>query len=427
MMAEPGPDNFNTELPPLYEESNRAHSQQLNFIAPKINGDLGMNMGQNINGNPTLPPISVQGIPSTRSHSQTPPKMDDLVAAEALTRLTSTPPPINNISTPMSNLSIEERTQSQHPLIAKVNQVSQHPIVRDAFKYYENSKRNYPHFNYAAGIVERAALPVVNKIEVNLNNRHRQRLANKTIKKKKKRKVTRNDKNETKKRLQFCLHILKLANEQINNQVNFFQNKITEREIKLEQKKQQEANEKLVSQNEMEQNSSSDQLNTRDAQEAKSEIVTTVKKIVHLISNFKTSNLNSEPRNTESCNELRSTIRDIILKLPSQIQQTTINNNASAQQTNEKIIVFAKESLDMISRLTNVFNEQLEKAESWIGADETESQATSRVQSRVQSRSQSPKLLEFSKDKNYVLLPPPYMGPSNSSEIDLNGDNKFQN
>lgn len=420
-------DKFTTELPPLYDESNRAYNEQQNFVAPKINGDLSINRGQNINGAPILPPISVKDTPLTRSHSPSPPRNDDLVAAEALTRLTATPPPINNISTPMSNLSIDERSQSQHPLIAKVNQVSQHPIVRDAFKYYENSKRNYPHFNYAAGIVERAALPVVNKIEINLNNRHRQRLANKTIKKKKKRKVSRNDKNETKKRLQFCLHILKLANEQINNQVNFFQNKITERELKLEQKKQQEVNDRMSSQQVSDPSNSSENLNTKDAQEAKSEIVTTVKKIVHLISNFKTSNLNSEPRNTESCNELRSTIRDIILKLPSQIQQTTINNNASAQQTNEKILVFAKESLDMIGRLTNVFNEQLEKAENWIGANESESQTTSRIHSRVQSRSQSPKLLEFSKDKNYVLLPPPYKASSNGLEIDLSGDNKFQN
>ena len=55
--------------------------------------------------------------------------------------------------------------------------VARHPIVMNAVKYYETSKRNYPSFNYAAGIVESAAIPVVNNIEAKLNTRHQTRQA----------------------------------------------------------------------------------------------------------------------------------------------------------------------------------------------------------------------------------------------------------
>lgn len=322
------------------------------------------------------PPYNEGTVSTINSGTSTPTLNEDLVAAEALTQLNGTPPP----TTPLSNLTIEER---QHPIVNKVSQVSKHPLVTNAFKYYEDSKVKYPHFNYAAGIVERAAIPVVAKIEDNLNNRHMKRM---TKRKLKKRKVV-NDKNETKKRLQFCLHILRLANDQINNQVINLQQKIVERETRNYSDPQSptavypsSVNENLTNADDKERldtpmvqtptptetEFSESNTTSVEAEKTNTEIITTVKKIIHVISNFKTSTLTNDVANES--NELKSTIRDIILKLPSQVQQ---NNSHNSTQTNDKIFLFAKESLDMIGRLTKVFNEQLQKAEDWINSDES--------------------------------------------------------
>lgn len=380
-----------SDLPPSYEESAPEYTQ-INPINPM---------------NPvTLPPIQPPietpfPIRSSPNETAYPTRSSpDLVAAEALARMTGTPPPISRISTPMSNLSIDEQRQLQHPLIAKVNQVSRIPLVRDAFKYYEDSKRNYPHFNYAAGIVERAAIPVVSRIEVNLNNRHRQRLENPI--RKKRRRNNKRDRKETKKRLQFCLHLLRLANDQITNQVSNLQTKLSEREKKqqpvYDEKRQKDDDDDLfVDSVSIQQSPSPAPDVPNEAEKTNTEIITTVKKIIHVISNFKTTNLSASDNNESDGSELRSTIRDIILKLPRQIQQT----NSGTNETNDKIFVFAKESLDMISRLTNVFDEQLQKAESWIGTDDVESinsqansQTNSQQNSQVPSRSQSPVIFQ---------------------------------
>ncbi|CAH6722318.1 hypothetical protein CLIB1444_09S00914 [[Candida] jaroonii] len=320
------------------------------------------------------PPYNEEVGSTINSGTSTPTLNEDLVAAEALTQLNGTPPP----TTPLSNLTIEER---QHPIVNKVSQVSKHPLVTNAFKYYEDSKVKYPHFNYAAGIVERAAIPVVAKIEDNLNNRHMKRM---TKRKSKKRKVV-DDKNETKKRLQFCLHILRLANDQINNQVINLQQKIVERETRNHSDPQsptavntlavgeipsnviiEEKQDKPMVQTPTPTETEFTENNTSaEAEKTNTEIITTVKKIIHVISNFKTSTLTNDV--ASESNELKSTIRDIILKLPSQVQQ---NNCHNPTQTNDRIFLFAKESLDMIGRLTKVFNEQLQKAEDWINSDE---------------------------------------------------------
>ncbi|EGV61956.1 transcriptional regulator opi1 [Yamadazyma tenuis] len=382
-----------SDSPPSYSESNAVSSHQASYATQSAYPYAGYT-SETFQGKESesyvLPPLETPnaGSPLVVSPAAV---NDDLVAAEALTRLTATPPPMNHISTPMSNLSIDEGQSSnsnelKHPLIAKVSRVTQHPIVRDAFKYYEDSKRNYPHFNYAAGIVERAAIPMVNRIELNLNSRHRHNLE-KPIKKKK-RKLNRTDRKETKKRLQFCLHLLRLANDQITNQVTFFQSKLADREVRREQpevndeKSQFEKDDdnvnvdsKSIQQTPTRQQSPTSEGEKNEpnqvAQETNTEIIAIVKKIIHVISNFKASNLNTDNSSGDST-ELRSTIRDIILKLPSQLQQSA-TPGSNTQQTNDKIFVFAKESLDMISRLTNVFDDQLKKAETWIGADDNAS------------------------------------------------------
>lgn len=304
-----------------------------------------------------------------------------------------------------------------------VNRVSKHPLVTNAVKYYENSKRNYGAFNYAAGIVEKAAIPVVNKIELNLNNRHARELKKReradkdalarasrtdknkaetggvnaehndsqnsekdpafgSLRQKKRRLSASEDVNhninkrvtlETKKRLQFCLHLLRLANERINNKVNLLQLQISEKE--------KESREQVLQDNVAETfgAANSNDLSRNPEAETKTEIITTVKKIINVISNFRPSSLRTAPLspvNSEPDVELsqenlqfRSTIRNIILKLPSALQQTA-SNNTPANQTNDKFILFAKESLDMITCLSNVFNDQLEKAERWVAGND---------------------------------------------------------
>lgn len=115
-------------------------------------------------------------------------------------------------------------------------------------------------------------------------------------------------------------------------------------------------------------------LDFADPQETQTEIVTTVKKIIHVISNFRPSSLVAdkgvgEGQDSEDL-RLKSTIREIILNLPNQVQ----HSSSSSLQTNDKIVTFAKESLNMIGRLTTVFNNQLEKAESWVDGEEEEEQ-----------------------------------------------------
>ena len=88
-------------------------------------------------------------------------------AAETLTLLTrnATPPSdadtvaMDDAQSPVILPPIHPQHQ-RHPIVSTVSMVARHPIVMNAVKYYETSKRNYPSFNYAAGIVESAAIPL---------------------------------------------------------------------------------------------------------------------------------------------------------------------------------------------------------------------------------------------------------------------------
>lgn len=318
---------------------------------------------------------------------------DDMVsAAEALTQLTNggSPSPKDE--------------SHEHPLVSRINQVSKHPIVTNAVKYYENSKRNYAPFNYAAGIVEMAAIPVVNKIEDNLNSLHKanqkRRKLDKPDASAEQTPSTEDDNNlsvETKKRLQFCLHILKLANDHINSKVTLLQQKMNDREREIKEKQLKKEHMQAQSPTNTQDPSCSSEtliddssINGQDdlsipseaSQQTKTEIVTTVKKIIRVISNFKPSSLNisqpgersdgdnkiqsESPKSRSGSVDLRTTVRDIILNLPESVQETT----SSCTQPNDRIVVFAKESLDMIGKLTQVFNEQLERAETWVAGEE---------------------------------------------------------
>ncbi|CAK9435857.1 uncharacterized protein LODBEIA_P05090 [Lodderomyces beijingensis] len=359
----------------------------------------------------------------------------DVSAAEALTQLTRTNSPSSDvdtiITTEMDSASVMSEEHElplpphRHPLVSTVSMVAKHPIVVNAINYYETSKRNYPSFSYAAGIVEAATIPVVTKIEDNLNTRHQiqSRISSNASnppsaatsvnitpvvsfdnKQKKRRFSTASQTSNTsitsydvKKRLQFCIHILRAANANINSKINFLQTKIDETEeavreerVKLEIQRSHESQQVPPLQ------SPTDEA----TQKTKSEIVTTVRKIIHLISNFRPSTLNqvapvsdadgnalsptsSHKSATIQEYELKNTIRDIILHLPASLQRSDASANG-----NDRVFVFAKESLDMITKLTNVFSEHLVKIESWVTGEEEQALFQQQAQQQQQQQQQ---------------------------------------
>lgn len=349
-------------------------------------------------------------LPSTSAEDEAPPSsitqkggagdQDLVTAAEALTQLTRSVSPnpedgASTLASPMSSTSLSEMDQQPHPIVQSVTAVSKLPIVTNAVRYYESSKRNYATFNYAAEIVEKAAMPVFNKIEVNLNSMHMAKLQE--LRRQKKRRIygatpvtDASEQNETKRRLRFCLHILKLANDNISSKVDDLQHMLCDsEEVQSSQEKTvqlatPEKDSRAVVTEKSVSDPESDILSNEvtavssnvpeEAQETRIEIVSTVKKIIHVISNFRPSTLSGHEVSTDEGvaeseeRELKSTIRDIILNLPTQIQQSA--TPSQALQATDRVLVFAKESLNMISKLTNVFSEQLEKAESWVEGDE---------------------------------------------------------
>lgn len=401
-----------------------------------------------------------------------PPAQRDLSAAEALTQLTRSATPPSDADTMVTtdyedDLDLtDSQRQQRHPLVSTVSMVAKHPIVMNAVKYYETSKRRYSSFNYAAGIVEAAAIPVVTRIEDNLNTRHQtkrhasssssangagsplsptlnQHTMSSFDNKQKKRRLSASStmstattsshsgivpSSDAKKRLQFCIHILKAANATINSKINFLQLKLDETEMAIKEKRHQLQT----------QRSNESFFTDQTTEKTKGEIVGTVKKIIHLILNFRpstltaaavpthptgsteaaeaaeavettastaagtpatpttpaayhpntlsrTSSFNGTPvpsGSTDNANtptttltptsshgsclqeyELKNTIRDIILRLPASLQ------HAENDGGNDRIFVFAKESLEMITKLTNVFSEQLVHVESWVNGE----------------------------------------------------------
>ncbi|KAI5963376.1 OPI1 [Candida theae] len=416
-----------------------------------------------------------------------PPESRDLSAAHALTQLTGSATPPSDADTMVTTDqeddldTNESQRQQRHPLVSTVSMVAKHPIVMNAVKYYETSKRRYSSFNYAAGIVEAAAIPVVTRIEDNLNTRHQTSrhassssssssmspgntppptLNHHTMSsfdnKQKKRRLSTSStmstrstattattalsgivpSSDAKKRLQFCIHILKAANATINSKINFLQLKLDETELAIKEKRHQLQT----------QRSNDSLLSDQTTEKTKGEIVGTVKKIIHLISNFRPSTLTTTTAPTTQANaatetalasgtpatpttpasyhpntlsrtssyngtpvpsgstdnantptstltpttshgsclqefELKNTIRDIILRLPASIQ-----NCETSEGGNDRIFVFAKESLEMITKLTNVFSDQLAHVESWVNGEIPEDPKAASTEEEVQEK-----------------------------------------
>ncbi|EMG50933.1 hypothetical protein SBY92_001713 [Candida maltosa Xu316] len=366
----------------------------------------------------TLSSQPVTTLTTVSAHSN---ESELVSAAQTLTQLNrnSTPPSDADtiITDDQTDLPQEQQQQQpeqqRHPIVSTVSMVARHPIVLNAVKYYEDSKRNYPSFNYAAGIVESATIPVVNNIETKLNARHQSRQAaaisssndltptnsstfggdnkiqyggNKKRRFSNTSQTSQGTTVDTKKRLQFCINILKLANQNINSKVEFLHDKINETEIAVKEER-----EKLYAQ----------RSNDSTTQKTKTEIVGTVKKIIHLISNFRPSSLgdtttsttnsltpvssnNSHTSNTTQQDlELKNAIRDIILSLPQSLQQQQEQQNGGSQD--DVIFKFAKESLVMISRLTQIFTDKLDQVDAWVNGDETMKDVAAQQEQKLKS------------------------------------------
>ncbi|SCW04507.1 LAFE_0H15060g1_1 [Lachancea fermentati] len=163
---------------------------------------------------------------------------------------------------------------------------------------------------------------------------------------------------ESKKRLITCLHLLKLANNQLSNRVSFLQD-LVQKEQQL-RKRRIKVNEKDSDHDEF--YDASDNIDEQSTV-IKMEVVGTVKKVYALISKF-TGNSLPEPARTQ--------VRESLLKLPMN-WTTMINSEDLAKRTNSKIIspngkvlLLARESLDMVHNVMGVVDNTLGKAEEWV-------------------------------------------------------------
>lgn len=296
--------------------------------------------------------------------------------------------------------------------------IKSHPLYSSAVRAY---KINKPTIKYGVEMVERAAIPMVNMVEqtrLEWKRKKRLRRANAMFPDEAKflplrtssllsssalssssssyktsaalpsisEALALGNKNlnefglnlsiESKKRIATCLQLLMLANKQLSAMIQHLQSLILKEQEFLNNKreaKKQENDAKVAQLNQEEEES-----NTATVQ-IKQEIVTTVKKVVSLISKYAGNSL-PEPA--------RSNVRETLLRLPTKWactntttvttppMETTTNTPASAStssissspffNTNGKVLILANESLEMVSSVMSVFDETLAKAELWV-------------------------------------------------------------
>ncbi|XBW36951.1 hypothetical protein QEN19_002531 [Hanseniaspora menglaensis] len=146
-------------------------------------------------------------------------------------------------------------------------------------------------------------------------------------------------------KLMTCLKLLKLANRQIKQKIEGLQNKMNEKP-------------NLANNN--------------------SELITTIKKVFQLISKH-TGNYLPESS--------RLKIRESLLNLPRRVEATeeesktvdaiqnsdkTVTNTVSTDGKDSKIIILANETLEMIGKVIELLDENLNKAENWVNENEQE-------------------------------------------------------
>ncbi|SCU97437.1 LAMI_0F10088g1_1 [Lachancea mirantina] len=286
--------------------------------------------------------------------------------------------------------------KQQDTLLDKVRSNS---IINNAVRVYEQSKSQYPSFRKGAEIMERKALfPMVRRIEKTSNKwKSREKhgrddeicsgseketededdgstiLDDRTygVRVSKRQKISRaiakskdsfkeyklNMSIESKKRLITCLHLLKLANTQLSNRVNSLQDLVVKEQRLLRHKS---ANPEDEESDDEEYYDASDNLNEQ-SKVIKTEVVGTVKKVYSLVSKFAGNSL-PEPARTQ--------VRESLLKLP--LNWTDYMNEENLAKfdpdltANGKVLILAKESLEMVHSVMSVVDNTLGKAEEWV-------------------------------------------------------------
>ncbi|CAI4499012.1 AAC_collapsed_G0023380.mRNA.1.CDS.1 [Saccharomyces cerevisiae] len=186
---------------------------------------------------------------------------------------------------------------------------------------------------------------------------------------------------ESKKRLVTCLHLLKLANKQLSDKISCLQDLVEKEQVHPLHK--QDGNARTTTgagEDETSSDEDDDDEEFFDASEqvnaseqsivVKMEVVGTVKKVYSLISKF-TANSLPEPA--------RSQVRESLLNLPTncnsnqQQQQQKRNKDgddsaspSSSVTANGKVLILAKESLEMVRNVMGVVDSTLGKAEEWV-------------------------------------------------------------
>lgn len=277
--------------------------------------------------------------------------------------------------------------------------IKSHPLYNSALRAYRINK---PTIKYGVEMVERAAIPMVNMVEqtrLEWKRKKRLRRANAMFPDEAKflpyrtssllsstalypknaqnlpsisEALALGNKNlnefslnlsiESKKRIATCLQLLMLANKQLSSKIQHLQSLIAKEQELINSKKSSEEDSK---QEDQEEDQQQDEIPEEDETtlQIKQEIVTTVKKVVSLISKYAGNSL-PEPA--------RSNVRQTLLRLPTKwaTSSTTTSpstcTSSSIFNTNGKVLILANESLEMVSSVMSVFDETLTKAELWV-------------------------------------------------------------
>ncbi|KAH3685618.1 hypothetical protein WICPIJ_003418 [Wickerhamomyces pijperi] len=351
----------------------------------------------NMSMNNHSPPPYMRSTTTAAVSDPTTPKDDESIVISALRELQSSrsgsPHMANRRRSPSPSLSdaeqyfdttsvLDSELSRRERLLKKVRS---HPLVDNAVRAYKSNRQ------YGVEMMEKATLPVVNMIEQTATqwkrkrsfsadneqekqpqSQQQQQRYEQEHKKQKLPSISEalaisnrnlNDFNyhlsaDASKKISTCLQLLTLANNQISSKVAHLQQIITNEQISLQRKQQQQQQQQQYRESSPLIDENGDTFHDAhstlpEITQIKTELITTMKKLVHFLSLNAGSSL-PEPA--------RSNVRETLLRLPLKIKRSSeIYSN-----TNGKVLGLANESLDAVSGIIKVFNETLSKAEGWV-------------------------------------------------------------
>ncbi|AMD22941.1 HHR172Wp [Eremothecium sinecaudum] len=276
----------------------------------------------------------------------------------------------------------EQSTKQRDSNESLLGMVMQNTIINNAVTLYEQTKSQHPKFTKHVEVMGRKASTMVRKTsefwgQTEGREKHYRDEGYDTatplddedlgtpMRFSKRQKIKENFKEyrlnmsiESKKQLITCLHLLKLANKKLSDTVaslqDLVQKEITTAEALPARDVEDDENEQFYD--------ASETLVDDRSKEIKMEVVGTVKKVYSLISQCAGNSL-PEPARTQ--------VRETLLKLPvnwnSSVNSTSkLRTTDSRLSTNNKILILAEESLEMVGNVIQVFDGTIGKAEEWV-------------------------------------------------------------